>query len=85
MPTVLRDGGYQFIIFTSDHPPAHVHVRYAGRLAKIQLELVEFERTGGLKAGEQSRILKIARDNREFLLVEWNRLHPPEEANDDEE
>ena len=85
MPTVLRDGGYQFIIFTSDHPPAHVHVRYAGRLAKIQLEPVEFERTGGLAAGDQSKILKIVRDNQDFLRAEWNRLHPPEGADDDSE
>ena len=85
MPTVLREGGYQFIIFTSDHPPAHVHVRYSGHLAKIRLEPMEFDRTGGLNAGDQSKILEIVRDNREFLLAEWNRLHPSEEDSDDEE
>lgn len=38
MPPVLRVGGYQFIIFTSDHPPAHVHVRRDGKLAKVRLD-----------------------------------------------
>lgn len=56
MPTVFREGGYQFIIFTSDHPPAHVHVRREGKLAKVRLEPIEFERTGEFNAGEQSKI-----------------------------
>ena len=79
MPTVLRVGGYQFIIFTSDHPPAHVHVRRDGKLAKVSLENVIFDRTGGFNGGEQSRILEIIRDHREFLLAEWDRFYPPEE------
>ncbi|MBI1279231.1 MAG: DUF4160 domain-containing protein [Anaerolineaceae bacterium] len=39
MPTVLREAGYQFIIFTSDHYPPHVHVRREGKLAKLLLNL----------------------------------------------
>ncbi len=74
MPTVLRESGYQFIIFTSDHPPAHVHVRKEGKLAKIKLDPVEFERTGGFNSGEQSKIIEIVRTHQAFLLSEWNRL-----------
>lgn len=37
MPTVLREGGFQFIIFTSDHHPPHIHVRRDGKLAKVLL------------------------------------------------
>jgi len=54
MSTVLHVSGYQFIIFTSDYPPAHVHVRRAGKLAKVLLQPVMFERTGGFNTGEQS-------------------------------
>ncbi len=50
MPTVLREGGYQFIIFTSDHHPPHVHVRREGKLAKVLLKPVEFERIGDFNA-----------------------------------
>jgi hypothetical protein len=83
MPTVLRAGGYQFIIFTSDHPPAHVHVRGGGKLAKVRLDSIGFERFGGFSAGEQIKIVEIVRDNRDFLLSEWTRLYPPEEMNDE--
>ncbi len=83
MPTVLRAGGYQFIIFTSDHSPAHVHVRREGKLAKVRLDPIEFERTGGFNAGERSRILEIVREHKEFLLTEWRKLYPPEEMEGD--
>ena len=85
MPTVLRVGGYQFIIFTSDHPPAHLHVRREGKLAKVGLIPIEFERTGGFNAREQSRIIAIIREHRDFLLAEWNRFYPPEETQTDEQ
>ncbi len=78
MPTVLREGGYQFIMFTSDHPPAHVHVRREGKLAKIRLQPIEFERTGGFNAGEQSKIVEIVRRHQQFLLEEWGKLYPSE-------
>jgi hypothetical protein len=83
MPTVLRASGYQFIIFTSDHPPAHIHVRGQGKLAKIRLEPVEFERTGGFNAGEQSKILQIVRDNVDLLLNAWNEIFSLEEDTDE--
>jgi hypothetical protein len=76
MPTVLREAGYQFIIFTSDHPPSHMYVRKEGKLAKMRLDPVEFVRTGGFNAGEQSKIVQIVHDYQGYLLDEWNRLHP---------
>jgi hypothetical protein len=84
MPTVLREGGYQFIIFTSDHHPAHVHVRREGKLAKILLDPIEFERVGGFNAGEQSKIIEIVRKNRSLFLREWEKVYPPEEIDKDE-
>lgn len=84
MPTVLRAGGYQFIIFTSDHPPAHIHVRREGKLAKVHLDPIEFERGGGFNGGEQSKILEIVREYQDFLLAEWHKMYPPEEGRDNE-
>lgn len=76
MPTVLRVDGYQVIIFTSDHPPAHVHVRARGNLAKILLDPVEVERAGGFNSGEISDILSIVNQNRLRLLAEWDKFYP---------
>jgi len=84
MPTILREGGYQFIMFSSDHPPGHVHIRREGKLAKVSLDTLEFERDGGFNRGEQSKIIEIIRVNLDFLLAEWERLYPSEETNSDE-
>jgi hypothetical protein len=84
MPTVLREAGYQFIMFTSDHPPRHVHVRREGKLAKVLLNPIEFERTGGFNAGEQSKIISIIRQHHSFLLDEWDKLYSSEESESDE-
>ncbi len=75
-PTVLRQAGYQFIIFTSDHPPAHIHVRGSGHLAKVRLDPVEVERTAGFSAGELNKILDIVENNRSLLLAEWDKYYP---------
>ena len=84
MPTVLREGGYQFIIFTSDHPPAHVHIRHSDRLAKLRLNPIQFERNGGFKLNEQRRILEIVEANYAILIAAWDDLYPSQEMPEDE-
>jgi len=37
MPTILRQGGFDVMIFTNDHPPAHVHLFKAGAEAVLDL------------------------------------------------
>lgn len=37
MPTVLRESGFNFRIYTDDHEPSHVHVIKAGKEAVITL------------------------------------------------
>jgi hypothetical protein len=37
VPTLLRISGYRVIIYISDHRPAHVHVRGAGKEALFYL------------------------------------------------
>jgi hypothetical protein len=80
MPTVFREGGYQFIMFSSDHPPAHVHVRREGKLAKVLLNPVEFERIGGFNTGEQNKIIAIIREHQALLMDAWDKLYPNEET-----
>jgi hypothetical protein len=40
MPTVLREDGFELMIYTNDHQPAHVHVHKAGAEAVIELDPV---------------------------------------------
>jgi hypothetical protein len=70
MPTVLRVGGYQSIIFTSDHPPAHIHVRREGKLAKVSLDAVEFERIGDSIRANRAKYGRLSANIN--LFCSWN-------------
>ncbi len=52
MPTVINERGFQFRIYTREHPPAHVHVWHQGYEAIIEFrdEIVIRDVTGGLAA-----------------------------------
>lgn len=71
MPTVLRVKGYRFIIFTNDHPPAHIHVKQAGGGAKINLKPIEVVEQFHLNTRQLREILEIVDENQEFLLAKW--------------
>jgi hypothetical protein len=47
MPTVIRDGPYSFVFFSSDRiEPPHIHVKRDQQIAKFWLESVELARIG---------------------------------------
>lgn len=78
MVTVYRESGFRIVIYLEDHEPAHVHVIGNGE-AKINLlsargdpELVWNQ---GLPFGDMRRIMRIVREQQEFLLAKWNAIH----------
>ena len=75
MPTVLEEAGYKFIIFTNDHPPAHVHVKKAAGGAKVRLETVEIAEYKGLTPGQLRQIHRIVEENRDYLMQKWYEIH----------
>ena len=74
-PTVLREKGFQVVIFSNDHPPAHVHVRRSGKVARIRLEPVETLHNHGFNTRELGAILTIVQDNQDVLLEAWDAIH----------
>jgi hypothetical protein len=74
-PTVLREAGYQFVIFTNDHPPPHVHARRAGNTARIRLDPVEILHNQGFNTRELGVILEIVQTHQEMLLAAWKEIH----------
>jgi hypothetical protein len=50
MPTIFIDGGFRFMIYLNDHPPAHVHAISADCMIKIGLKPVELLSSVGAKA-----------------------------------
>lgn len=73
MPTILREGPYQFYFYSADaKEPPHVHVDSDQGQAKIWLTPVALAWTAGFTRQEIRRILRIVRQNRDELERSWN-------------
>lgn len=77
MPTVLKIGGWRFVVYPNDHSPAHVHVMGPGWSVVINVAgLVEVrEVVGPCTEREARRALAVAEDHRETLLEAWKQIH----------
>jgi hypothetical protein len=78
MIVVHRAGGFRFVIYTSDHEPAHVHVVGDGH-AKINLVgpngLPELVFSVGIKKSDMRRLLTEAAERRDELVDRWEQIH----------
>ena len=73
MPTVLRQGPYAFVFFSSDrNEPAHVHVERDGSIAKYWLEPVSLAKNRGFKEPELRKIEKWVQQFRQRILEAWH-------------
>jgi hypothetical protein len=76
MPIVLRVDGFEVVILLPprEHGPAHVHVRKAGELVVINLDVISIRKvrmgTPNVRAA-----LRIVAEHRDHLLAEWKRIH----------
>jgi len=75
-PVVLRQGAYTVIIYTRDHPPAHVHVKSADKEARVRLNPVEVTDNWGFRPSETRAILKLIQDHQRELLDKWAEIYP---------
>jgi hypothetical protein len=79
MPTVLRQDGFDVMIYTDDHPPAHVHVRKAGGEVVINLGDDEtppsIREVHGMKKQDTRKAVIIVEDNQVYLLSMWGEIH----------
>jgi Domain of unknown function (DUF4160) len=78
MVVVHRAHGFRFVIYTSDHQPAHVHVVGAGA-AKIDLlgpnQRPRVVWSVGMSHADVRRALAEVADRRLELLTAWKRIH----------
>jgi hypothetical protein len=73
MPTVLRDGPYSFIFFSSDRgEPPHIHVQRERYVAKFWLEPVALVTNRGFRAHEMRRITRLVVQHQATLLEAWH-------------
>jgi hypothetical protein len=79
MPTIHREGGFHFIIYFDDHEPAHVHVRYAGAIARIRIgdsrERPTVLDSGAMKTQDVRRAVRIVEHHQDQFLDAWREIH----------
>ncbi len=73
MPKIFEKDGYQFFIYSNEHLPIHVHVRYGGGEAVFNIgDNIELRESVGLKVKELSKAEKLALNNKQLILNNWH-------------
>jgi hypothetical protein len=73
MPTVLRDGPYSFVFFSSDRgEPPHIHVKRDRQVAKFWLDPVALAKNRGFADHELSGIERLVVQHQDKLLEGWH-------------
>jgi len=73
MPTVLKIGRYRFFFYSSDrYEPIHVHIEADENIAKVWLDPIRLENSGGFSRSDISRILSIIKEHQIELMEGWN-------------
>jgi hypothetical protein len=72
MPTVLEDGPYRFVFFSSDGgEPPHIHVKRDRQIAKFWLDPVRLAKNRRFPKHEMRRIGRLVRKHQQQLLEAW--------------
>ncbi len=73
MPTVLRIGSYRFFFYSSDRvEPEHIHIENDDNIAKVWLDPVRLQNSGGFTRPQINKVLKIITVHRIELMEAWN-------------
>lgn len=73
MPTILRDGPYAFVFFSSDrNEPPHIHVKRDRQIVKFWLEPVSFAKNRGFPDHELSNIERLVVKYQQTFLEAWH-------------
>ena len=73
MPTVLQEGQYRFIFFSSDKSePPHIHVKQDRRIAKFWLSPVVLVKNLGFAGQELNEIIRLITKHEAELVEAWH-------------
>ena len=78
MPTINREHGLRFVVYTSDHEPAHVHVFGDGEMKVIMRGtggLPELDYAIGMKARDRRRAMDVVMERQAEFLARWSEIH----------
>lgn len=80
----MRIAGNYFRLYPDDHAPRHVHARYSGMIAIIDLRLdgtvalanrVDRIRPVNAKRSDVKRVLSAAQEHFDELVLAWEEMH----------
>lgn len=78
MPTVLREGPYSFVFFSSDQDePIHIHVERDRQIAKFWLQPVSLAKNKGFRKHELDRITRLVLQYEEMFVEAWHDYFNP--------
>lgn len=73
MPTVLRVGPYRFFFYAGDRgEPRHVHVEREASRAKVWLEPVRLQESGGFRGAELNHVVSMVEKHHDQLVRAWD-------------
>ncbi len=73
MPNVLKIAGYRFFFYSGDRDePVHIHVEKENMTAKIWIDPIRLQNSGGFSRKEINNILKIIKENQNYIMEAWN-------------
>ncbi len=79
MPTVLREKGFEVMIYTQDHEPAHIHIWKAGREVVVDLRKGAappiIRRVHGMSKNQVREAYHLVERHLEHLRRKWRKLH----------
>jgi hypothetical protein len=79
VPTILRFRGFNIVIYTFDHAPAHVHAKGRGVEATFFLNCfggpVSLRTSDGTTSTEEAMLGRFIDENRDILCKAWEGIH----------
>jgi hypothetical protein len=75
MPTVLRQAGYEIVIYFNDHEPAHVHAFKGGGEAEVNLDPVEVAQVWKMKKPMVRKAKRVVAESQLYLLERWEEIN----------
>lgn len=73
MPTVLQDGPYSFVFFSSDRGELpHIHVKRDRQITKFWLNPIILVKNKGFKEHELNQIARLVVKHQKILMEAWH-------------
>lgn len=73
MPTVLKIGPYWYFFYSGDRDePVHIHIERDDKIAKIWLEPIRLDSSGGFNRKEISEMLKTIQEHHQEFVEAWH-------------